>query len=415
MALDIFNRSQAMDKLASQPDALAVPTSFSIREVTGRQREIVLTGRCLPFRPVVDSTKQRMKVEYYPGATEAVAQVFGPNHTDQSISGIFLTRYMNDEAHFVYSEIGQGFSFQGHNASIANASTVATVRTAEHAKKILQDVCKAGQEVIVTWGVEPYTNVNRGLVRGCTFKTHQAQRIEWEVEFEWVADSEATVLKIPFPTPEPDPKSLYDKLSDFIDKVQEGINDLGDAYNEYVVQNLRKLNTTLDRVNNLVQAGVGLAAKPAQFARDVLVTCQNVKQDIVDTQNTMLDIAAQYRNVGTEWKALAGGMSFMPWSSTAEKPDDSADEQTRAALLSMEVDRLLNESLWQANVLSVYAESLIVPTVIDIYTAKTGDTLRKVSMKYYGTPNRWQDIADYNGITSDNLAAGDVVIIPAVV
>lgn len=407
MALDIFNRSQAMDKLALQPDALAVPTSFSIRELTGKCREVVLTGWCLPFRPVADSTKQRMKVEYYPGATEAVAQVFGPHHTDQTIGGVFLTRYMANEDHFLYHE-GSNFN------TAKGGSAPSRVDNAERAKDILKAICKAGQEVVVNWGVEPFTAENRGLVRACNFKIHQAQRIEWEVEFEWVADGLASMTP-ELPAPTPDPKSLYDKLSDLIEMAQEGLNDLGDAYNEYVVQNLRKLNTTLDRVNNLVKSVAELQGKPAQFARDVLVTCQNVKQDIVDTQNAMLDFCAHYTSVGTEWKALAGGMSFMPWSSTAEKPDDSADEQTRAALLSMEVDRLLNESLWQANVLSVYAKSLIVPTVIDIYTAKTGDTLRKVSMVYYGTPNRWQDIADYNGITSDNLVAGDVVIIPAVV
>lgn len=400
MALDIFfNRSQAMDKLAAQPDALAVPTSFSIRELTGKCREVVLTGWCLPFRPVADSTKQRMKVEYYPGATEAVAQVFGPDHTDLTVNGVFLTRYMADEDICLYSD---------------KVVLRQRVDSAEAAKVILRELCKAGQEVVVNWGVQPFGTEARGLVRGCNFKEHQAQRIEWEIEFVWVADS-LTAVAPELPVPKPDPKSLYDKLSDLIEMAQEGLNDLGDAYNEYVVQNLRKLNTTLDRVNNLVKSVAELQGKPAQFARDVLVTCQNVKQDIVDTQNAMLDFCAQYTSVGTEWKALAGGMSFMPWSSTAEKPDDSADEQTRAALLSMEVDRLLNESLWQANILSVYAKSLIVPTVIDIYTAKTGDTLRKVSMVYYGTPNRWQDIADYNGITSDNLVAGDVVIIPAVV
>jgi len=407
MALDIFNRSQAMDKLASQPSALAVPTSFSIRELTGKCREVLLTGWCLPFRPVTDSMKQRMKVEYYPGATEAVAQVFGPNHTDQTVAGVFLTRYMADEDCFLYHE--------GKSFDITRGGTAPSrVDTAERARDILKSICKAGQEVVVNWGVDPFTSQSRGLVRAANFKIHQAQRIEWEIEFEWVADGLAS-LTPDLPKLPPDPKSLYDKLNDFINKVQEGINDLGDAYNEYVVQNLRKLNTTLDRVNNLVQSGIGLAGKPAQFAKDVAVTCQNVKQDIVDTQSSMLNVAAQYVAVATEWQALAGGMSFMPWSSTAEKPDDSVDAQTKAVTTSLEASRLLNEALWQAHLISNYAIGQITPAVLDIYTAKTGDTLRKVSFVYYQTPNRWQDIADYNGITSDNLDAGDVLIIPAVV
>lgn len=407
MALDLFNRSQAMDALANEPDKLSTPSAFSIREVTGYKREIQLTGWCLPFRPAKDSTKQRMKVEYYPGATEAVVQVFGPDHTDMTIQGAFITRYMQAEDSFLYHE--------GTNFNVTKGGTEPTrVDSAERAKELMTDLCKGGQEVVVTWGDLPFGTTARGFIRGVSFNEHNPQRIEWEVEFVWVSDKEYAITPS-IPTPDPDPQSLYDKVNDFLNTVQEAVNDLGDAYNEYVVQNIRKINTTLEKVNGLVSSAYTLLGKPGQFARDVMVTAQNVKQDIVDTQAAILGFMSQYTTLKDEWNELATGMSFMPWASTGDRPSDSADEQTSATKSAIEISQAAKDAAWEADVIAKAARKMVEPNIIDIYTAKTGDTLRRVSQAYYGTPSKWQDLADYNGISNDRLDPGDVVIIPVVV
>jgi nucleoid-associated protein YgaU len=44
----------------------------------------------------------------------------------------------------------------------------------------------------------------------------------------------------------------------------------------------------------------------------------------------------------------------------------------------------------------------------------TGDTLQKLSNKYYNTPDHWQDIYDHNKLTTTLLVVGSVLEIPKV-
>ncbi len=46
------------------------------------------------------------------------------------------------------------------------------------------------------------------------------------------------------------------------------------------------------------------------------------------------------------------------------------------------------------------------------YTVEAGDTLSKISQKFYGTSSQYQKIIDANGLTSDSLNLGQVLIIP---
>ena len=46
------------------------------------------------------------------------------------------------------------------------------------------------------------------------------------------------------------------------------------------------------------------------------------------------------------------------------------------------------------------------------YKVQAGDTLQRISIKYYGTPNSWDKIYDHNKLTSTDLTRGTVLEIP---
>jgi nucleoid-associated protein YgaU len=399
MGLSILNRSQAVDDLAAAPDALATPTSFVIRETTGRKRTVTMSGRCLPFRPVPLSTQQRSKITYYPGATEATAQVFGPHHTDLEVTGLLLTRYMASDVCFFLEEPG---------------SAGEIVDTAERAREVLNDLCRSGQEVVVSWGQEPFGVIQRGLVRSVKFPEESPYRIAWEMAFDWIADTELHVAPLLPAADQPAGEGLLDQIDSAINTAQSVLTDLQDAYREYVVQTMRRIDTTRSKVAGLVAQAADLAAKPAQAASNALLMAQSVKQDLVDTQTAAIQTAGAYTTIARIWQATGHNLAFTPWTATRDRPGDDSGEQTISAVQAAEMDRSRRAMRWQAYVVETQARASMTNPIRDVYVVVAGDTLRRISTRYYGTPDRWQDLADYNGISTDELTAGMVVLIPEV-
>ncbi len=403
MALPIVGRDAALDRLGSEPDRLATGATFSIEEVTGRKRRVEMTGWCLPVRPVTLSVQQRLRITYYPGATEASAQVLGPHHTDMTVSGILLARRMGEE--------GAGYF------RLAEGGTVEVIKTPERARAVLADLCRSGQEVIVRWGDqgEAQSVTQRGFVRAARFQEHAPQRIEWELEFEWVADT-AFKPRLEFPKPPPDEKSLWQSLQDAVAAVDAVMSDLNDAYTQYVTQTIRKLNTLIDQVGGLAQKALDLAAKPAQFARSVAATCENVLQTVLEVQQEAVLLVGQYREVADAFARLGrGSIEWMPITAGAARgaaTDHSVGTQAEAAVASAAVQAALRDARYEAVRLRKEAQRFAEPAIRALHLCREGDSLRRIATRYYGTPDRWQDIADINGLPGDEVRAGEVLLIP---
>lgn len=412
MALPVFGRSQAIDDLAANASAEACPTVFRIDEQNSdRLRSITLSGRCLPLRPVPTSVLQRYSKRLNPGATEATIQVLGPDPGDMSIHGHFHTRYMDDDS-FQYFEVGRAME---------------SVHTAERARQVLFEIGKAGQLVRVSWGTGNHETVQRGIIRRVKCDELRPQDIDWEIEFEWLADGDYNPALV-VTQPPPSEKGLWDQVKGVVDKVNSTLDEAEGAYQEYVTQNLAKLNTVLSEADDLVERAFDMAARPADLAKSLAVTAGNVKQTIVDTQIRAIEMAGRYVAVADAWKNVVGrNCAFMPWNATRNEPGDGVDVQTAAAIGAIEVDlavrrtlagvrRLTDQAIRYAQANGLAADAAGNPQQIrDLYFVREGDSLRRVSTRYYGTPDRWQDIADATGLLGDvGLVAGMVLTIPEV-
>jgi LysM repeat protein len=407
--LPIFGKSKSIDDIAramAADNVLSAPTAFSIQETTGRRRLVRLTARCLPFRPVDLTARQRMKIEYYPGSTEAVAQVFGPHHTDLTVKGILLARYMNPDG----PSGGGGFDYEEPGSKTQH------ILTPEHGRKILLDMCRSGQEVVVKWGRENFETVQRGLIEAVRFPEHRPQRIEWEIHFEWIADSELKPQE-KFPAPKPKAKSLLDSLQDMLDAAKEVLDETKGAYKDYITQPVAKLAAMVQQVDDLLDEVAIIAALPAQTAKSILLTAQQVKQDVWDIQASALALRAQYAAVADEWAATGDSIDFLPWTSTQGKPageQSSAATQAKLAVQQKSLTQGQHKLLATAQQVSDAAAQYIVSDYLDVYMVKDGDTLRKVSILYYGTQDHWQDVAECNDLAGDDLSVGMFLVIPAV-
>jgi len=381
---------------AGQKYEYAVPSTVTICEVTGQKRKIVLSCRCLPFQGVETNSLLRHKITYYPGATEATAQVFGPDHTGLTLHGMWNTRYMDEKA-FVFS---------------ANNVMERKVTTAEEGRKILTGIWKAGQQVSVAWGSEPYVQYGRGLLVEAKFNENRPQDIGWELIFKWVSDTEINA-KISVQKDIPSTKSLLDKLKKLVNDANEFLDSVEGAYKEYVLGTVNQTNTMINDVFALAERVEDIAALPATFAKSIAIVAGNVKQGLVDVQTNAIWVAAQYDTVGTAWQELGGSCAWTPWNANGDSPSDDLDTQVMLCLRAIDQDQYHRQVAAAAQRLLDRAKTMMEPEVLDICLVKHGDTLRRISMTYYGTQDQWQALADYNDLETDVLTAGMVLLIPA--
>jgi len=71
-----------------------------LRELGGRQREIVLEGAALPERGIASGVKQRLVKSHYPGSRKASVQMLGTSEDDIRITGRWddMSPFSVDEA-----------------------------------------------------------------------------------------------------------------------------------------------------------------------------------------------------------------------------------------------------------------------------------------------------------------------------
>jgi hypothetical protein len=399
MGLGIWDRNKKIDELAEKPDQLALPSQFTIEELGGQKRVISMTGWALPLRPVEMTAAQRIMVEYYPGATEAVAQVFGPDYTGQTFKGVWSARYLGDEKHPIMTVI--------------TPETTLDILYPEQARAEFLSLCKEGQELVVSWGQDTDSTQQRGFLKQVKFSEHNPTRIEWELEFVWVSDTRLKPRPPQFPKAPPKGKQLLDKLNDLANTAQQIMSDVSDAYKDYIDTYVRQVNTLMGRVQDLVTQAMGIATLPAQLARDVLQVCQNARQMVSDIQAQAIITGKAYMQVGS--KALdtfTGSQSWLGWSATQDRASQSASAQADTAAVYSQLQTQKDSVIAESKRLEAQAREYLEQTYLDVYIARDGDTLRRIAAKYYGDAGLWQVIADANELEGDSLEAGMVLLIP---
>ena len=68
-------------------------SSFSIRELTGDQRSVILTGRGMPYRPLGFKGKQGLTITWLPGNPIATATVLGPQEDPSDVNGYWKDNF----------------------------------------------------------------------------------------------------------------------------------------------------------------------------------------------------------------------------------------------------------------------------------------------------------------------------------
>lgn len=361
-------------------------SSFGIRELTGQGRNVVLTGRGLPYRPIELHTKQRVDTKWYPGYPEATATILGSQEEPTTINGMWKDR-------FIATTGASGAPVQGQSDVFPITVNDTPVPDVGAAVALLDDITRKGQAVEVTW-----INITRvGHITDFVTRWQNSHDVEWEITFEWTSRGEPTAPAVVFMG-----------------------NGLGDVAGQFSVQNAQiqeaaaflfpvepdfqqELIAALADVNDAVNAAVSTASQlavssitPFDATRRAISTCNGVvltAQGIVDVMSSRVPYA---RNVSRPIATLTFGQRLA-----------AVDYANTLISLSRGLQRT---ALTRQSVLS----QGILDQLAGIYTAKSGDDLRAVSRRYYATPFEWRRIASFNNLDVIDLEANQVVLVPLI-
>jgi len=354
-----------------------VASAFTIRELTGQQRTVVLTDRGLPYRPFELTTKQRVELTWYPGNPQATATVLGAAEDPTSITGAWKDKYLAP----LGENVLQPITLDGEQ--VANA---------RDACRVFDSIVREGQEVEVTWDDQ----TRRGFITEFRKRWLNVHDVEWEMRFEWISRGEPTAPAVVAQSTSPD-----DAASQFEQKNAS-------LQNNAIVKFAMSLSTMTTLLTSLSAINVATAGarttvneltrqsiSPSSAARRMVAVCNALL--------TSTDELTQFLASRPAFALIDAGVPIedIPFA--------------RRIVAYRYARRLIGDAREMARLAIEYRAAMlqqIEEQLLGIYTSRSGDDLRSISRAYYGTPFEWRRLLLFNNLRSNELAPGTLVLIP---
>lgn len=391
----VFVNPAALKKLRQAP-AVAFP--FTISETTGNPpKTLILRGRSLPYRGANWGAELRVDVKYFPGNPVAQSQVLGPMWTPTTIRGMWKDVFLFEDENAVrllnFPEIGTpgvpgtfngGKSFQSGGS--IGSDRARRARVVRDAMFLLQ---RSGQLLKVEWG-----SISRfGFIKSMDFDHDREEDIRWEMEFTWIADTEAApIVKS---RPGLDSAGL---LARILAALAAAIAAMSALLIEIlgavlaISQKIAKIGSLVAGLVDLLAGFVSLVFVPAQLFGVLKQQLTGIVLAIKDLLDTLRAVPAAYG------AALAGGIPTEINASSAATLAIAFNASVLGVELADQRDTLTE---------------LETPDLLGIVTVQEGTTLRDISTQFYGTPDNWTIIADFNGLSSSIVERGTIIYVPA--
>lgn len=342
---------------------------FVLRELTGQQRTVRLTGRSMPYRPFQLSGEQTLELTQLPGSPERTATVLGPVEQATTAHGSWKTLFLG----------GGEFSLDNR-----------PVTTAREAVKTLDSIRLLGQLVEVTW----LDALRRGFVKRFDQNWFTSEDVEWSITFEWVSRGEQTAPAV-FVTDESmgDAFASSSSLFGFLDSIEAPSLPL------------------LDDVLNSLQAFTNGIGNLVLDLEDAVV---NFTDKVTSPVRAIRGLVATLQSIESETELMTEFLMSRPASALGTRP---ASEQGYSEKQSLERYR---EELraWAQALRRSSVESRtnllgqIQTTLLATYVARAGQDLRDVALQFYGTPFEWRRLQVFNDLDAIQLEAGQLVLVP---
>lgn len=361
------------------PEVFNTGSTFTVRELTGQRRTVILQARGLPYRPYTLKTQQRVSVGWNPGYSIGTANVMGATEAPTTIAGAWKDRFLGDTT----------------TEPCIRMNGVA-VTTAREAIKLFDSICREGQEIEVTWDED----VRVGFLEEFESSRQNVHDVDWTMQFVWISRGQAEVAvvlasSVSLATSASQARRRLDTMRAFLSNPPYPL--LPD-YESYVTNVLMELETDVQNIEAAASTVAVLASSPVSAARQVIASCNS----IISTGKELRDY----------FDSFVPGLTRDVRSLGAQAPSQG---DTLAAYQYTRDIRAENASFvnFAVDTRSEYAMR-VETELLGMYEAREGDDLRTISQLYYNTPFQWQTIATFNEITDATIHPGDLVLIPKI-
>lgn len=340
------------------------PDGFLIQEILENGKigeEIRLMGNQMPKIPFTFGGKQRIKKEFYSGSSEPAMQVMGGEENDVTIKGTFKDkRYQDPALKNVSSDIQQlitGIRLRGNLVRIALGEF-------ERYAIILEDV----------------------------YDLKRLSNLDYSITFSIIgfnAPKNAHFLEQTREVPFAINKDLIAAASDF------QANNLG--YPTSVPFSIA------DAINGLTNLVAGAIATVTGFIDTIVSTVNDIQKAITRVKGLIKYTQGKIRDL----KNFVGGLK--PFDSAQALTGKYAAAKYYSSVMRLAVgltailERLRKQISGLGNTLPLGRHFVI-----------SGDTLQKISVKFYGFADNWKKIYDYNNLSTTDLVSGTTLEIPRV-
>lgn len=323
-------------------------------------------GRSAPRGTWKFGVEQRTVRDDYPGSTEPVEQVLGPNFKEFTCEGIWDDRYNEP-----------GFALSQYRAFEALVQRGSMAR------------------------IEFETITINGIIKGCDFDYKRADFIGYTFTVSphfrqpgalarTGPSRKRTVDALRPPT------EFRDNAAVAVDGMEAGLPNAA-AFNALVAGDLHQ--TVKGRVGTL------------RTDADTITTA--IDQRI----NPKIDEFTALKRVAAGFVAMKGNAFSLITDLAAAK--SSLDMAYGDAVSVLDYDTWTRNLKALARTLALTGHNgnaelsrRVQPKAIAIYYPSKGESLYGISQRFYGTPSRWRLIADRNGLTTLTLQGDEALIIP---
>lgn len=334
-----------------------------IQELSGSERVIVLGGRALPERPLPAGGRTRHKLTWYAGNAVGTLQVLGVEDKSTTINGEWNDRFIADQVTV------QGFE---------------TPTLAREVVAIFENIQRSGNAIRFQWG----DVVRMGILADFDPEWQREQDVRWSMEFAWYGRDD---LELPRASADEPPNS-----SELRNRQNESDNELAfepsgtrPDYSSRVRTRISRVRGKVGAIFDRVRAAQSGDAIPLTAVRGALGDASGLR----DAANLVsVDLLEAPLEVATASDRLLDRLRVQVWRS----------EQGRR------VRRVLAEG--QRVALELRRSTR--PEPLAVVTARAGDSLRRLALRYYGSADEWQRIASANDLTDSVLTPGALIVIP---